>query len=184
MVKLVQIEFDAERAAQSLNQTTEVRKTLFYKAISNTTEEGGKKIEDRAGRDILRAGKFSSRWPEDFIAEVKHPDKARSTISTYFRTIFFGHIHEFGGVVKGKPLLWIPLSFRPELKGVWARDFPGPLFRIDREGKNPLLVSKGGPMYVGVKQVTLKPRFNIRKITANVVRTEFARAFHAFINKA
>jgi hypothetical protein len=68
-------------------------------------------------------------------------------------------VFQEGRVIHGKPLLWIPLSFSDAV-GIRARDY-GPLFRVDRSGKSPLLLSPkdGEPKYSGHEQITIPKKF-------------------------
>lgn len=73
-------------------------------------------------------------------------------------------------MISGKPLLWIPLDFASDAKGVRARDYPGRLFRVDRAGKAPLLLSDDGPKYFGKEQVRIPKKWHLRQIAAQVSR--------------
>lgn len=142
-------------------------------AAKRTMEEAGEIITRQARADILGSGNFSARWPNSLRVVI---DKTRGPLNYVLRitsTIKYFFIHEFGGIIKGKPLLWIPLPWNRQK--VRAREFSGKLFRVDRKGKNPLLMTPRGKgeaeaMYVGVKQVRLKRRFHLRDIVRNTAR--------------
>ena len=129
-----------------------------------------------AGRtDMSKGGNFgSARWQQGLQADVT-PAQSRvvNLILAVYHRVPFARIFEYGGTIKGRPLLWIPLPWNPNK--VRARDFPGKLFRVDRAGKNPLLMTstgsgKASAMYVGVKQVRLKRRFHLRPIIRRVAK--------------
>lgn len=181
----LQVHINVDKAARALGAVTKAEIKHFRKSIQGAGTLVASEMKRRGDNDILRGGAFSTRWTNDFETPVTfRAEEAR--IKAQFATIEYGHIHEFGGTIRGKPLLWIPLSFgdAPKLPShmgsgrVRARDYPGQLFRVERPGKNPLLFSDTGPQYVGVTHVTLRPRFHIREITANVVRTQLARFFY------
>lgn len=148
------------------------------------------KIKSRGDANIRGAGRFSARWTRAFQAQVT-PNKIGATayrIVMFFRGIPYAHVHEFGALIRGKPslfnrsgLLWIPLSFAHIPSGVTAQEFGtshGGLFRVNRKGKNPLLLSVRDkkPKYVGVASVRLRQRFRIREIV-DAAAAEFSRDF-------
>lgn len=129
-----------------------------------------------AGRaDIAKGGNFGRRWQEGLKADIT-PEGRRTAnlIMSVYHEIPYARVFEFGALIKGRPLLWIPLPWNPHK--VRARDFPGRLFRVNRKGKkNPLLMQSDGAgkataMYVGVKQVRLKRRFHLRTIVRRVAK--------------
>lgn len=123
-----------------------------------------------AGRDDMRAGgNFGSqRWQTSLQGDIEGTGD-RLILSISHRVPFW-RVFEFGATIRPtkQDRLWIPL--RPELKGIWPRDFPGKLFRItSRKGKD-LLMNASGPQYVGVLQVRLKRRFHLRPIIRRVAK--------------
>jgi hypothetical protein len=79
-------------------------------------------------------------------------------------------VFELGAKIFGRPLLWIPLSFARDAQGLRARDFPEPLFRVNRLGKAPLLMSKTGPKYFGKESVTIPRKWQLRAVIRGVSR--------------
>jgi hypothetical protein len=148
-----------------------------------TAQEGARRIKTKGDADIRAGGNFGARWTNSFQAEVT--GSRQSWIIRVFSTISYFLIHEYGGTIMGKPLLWIPLPWNKTKKR--ARDFGQPLFRVDREGKNPLLMVKRGKkaeaMYVGVKSVKLKRRFHIRRIIQETAR-QMPAIYRGFIRAA
>lgn len=121
-------------------------------------------VEGRA--DISQAGKFGARWTEGLqAAEDFGPD---SSLVTIFHTVPYWRIFEVGGTIRGKPLLWIPLSFSDAV-GKNARDY-GPLFRVDRKSGAPLLLSKADkkPKYFGKPSVLIPKKFHLTEIARAV----------------
>lgn len=188
MADVLRITFNAAKAAARLNIVVNSELRKFKAAVRNTMIQGGAEIWTRVDKDIRRAGKFSDRWPAAFtVANTFQGFDAHMRVG-FNNSIPYAHVHEFGATIRGKPLLWIPLSFGnapnigPGSTRARARDYPyGKLFRVERPGKNPLLFSKDGPQYVGVRQVTLRSRFHIRAIVANVVRTKLAKLFARYV---
>jgi hypothetical protein len=90
-------------------------------------------------------------------------------------------IFEKGGVIKGKPLLWIPLS-GTDAVGVRAGAYGG-LYSVNNPGqKRPLLFSikDKQPKYFGIEQVTMPKKFHLAEIQKSVMgnfRQLFDQAF-------
>jgi hypothetical protein len=183
MAATLQIVFDGAKAAKALTGFTGSMSKKFERAVARTALAGGAEIKRRGDVDISKAGKFSARWPAAFVVDPQSQGPQATIKVGFNNSIPYAAIHEFGGTIRGKPLLWIPLSFAHVPKDTPARSFPGGLFGVVRPGKNPLLFSATSkePKYVGVLSVTLRARFHIRSIVANVVRTQFAKMFFGFI---
>lgn len=179
--EVLRMSFDAAKAAKQLNILVGKETAAFKAAVKNSMIQAGAEIWRRADKDILRAGKFSQRWPAALTIKNSFEGFNAQMRVGFNSTIPYGHIHEFGGTIRGKPLLWIPLPWNPVKRP--ASQYPGKLFRVERPGKNPLLFSAEDKhaKYVGVKQVTLRPRFHIRSIVANVVRTTLAKLFAKYV---
>jgi len=140
------------------------------RAATAATNIAAKEIQENGRNSIKTSGRFGSRWVQG-LKVVVDPKSVRIN-----KTITITHnqpgalLHETGGVILGKPLLWIPLSF----SGVKVRaaDYPGGLARVNRKGKAPLLISirEHKPIYVGLKSVRVKPRWGIRTIARNTMK--------------
>lgn len=142
------------------------------KAIGQTASELGQRVEKRGRSDIKAAGKFGPRWTDGFHARAWARGMEQEI--RIFSDVPYFRIFEFGGVIQGKPLLWIPLSFASDAQGVSARDYPGGLFRVDRKnGGAPLLLSSkdGQPKYFGKESVTIPQKFHIRDIAREVMQS-------------
>lgn len=142
-----------------------------HAALGKTTRLAAGEIKTRGDADITRAGRFGSRWTNGFHS-IPRLSGTTYSIDT-FSDIFYFTVFEFGKVIHGKPLLWIPLSFAKDAIGVMARDFPGGLFRVDRKaGGAPLLLSikDGQPKYFGKASVKIPQKFHIRQICRNVAK--------------
>jgi hypothetical protein len=142
-------------------------------AARRSMEEAGKRIVEAGKEDMLAGGNFGSpRWQTSLTAPILPQGVETSNLTLSVRhQVHFWRIFEYGGKILGRPLLWIPLPWNPAK--VRARDFPGKLFRVNRRGKNPLLMT-GKPaqaMYVGVKSVFLRRRFHLRPIIRRVAKT-------------
>jgi hypothetical protein len=66
-------------------------------------------------------------------------------------------------------MLWIPLSFG-NANGRRARDYGKPLFRVNRPGRSPLLMSEDGPQYFGKESVTIPKKWDLRGTVRRIAR--------------
>lgn len=140
-------------------------------AIAQTGKQIAAEVEEDGRRDIAQAGAFGARWIFGFHAEVREPTSLATKIDTWSDVSYF-NIFEYGGIIKGKPLLWIPLSFSDAV-GIRASEYRAPLFRVDRKaGGAPLLLSSADrePKYFGKESVTMPQKFHIRDICRNAMR--------------
>lgn len=127
-----------------------------------------------ARSDIASAGRFGARWVTGFKGKVTQGGGhyVASFTMPADPPMRYWRVFEHGAVIKGRPLLWIPLSFAKDAQGVRARDYPGKLFRVNRVGKAPLLL--GGnpvePKYFGKRSVTIPKKFHLRDIIKKGVK--------------
>jgi hypothetical protein len=135
-------------------------KATQYAAAKTAVE-----IEDKGRANIAQAGNFSSRrWQDGFRALVSYTSRIDIRIRIT-HAVKYWRIFQYGGVIRGKPLLWIPLSFARDAQGVRARDYPGRLFRVDRKVGKPLLMAEGGvPKYFGTPSVRIPKKFRLYEI--------------------
>jgi hypothetical protein len=128
-------------------------------------------ILTRGRRDISSAGNFGRRWTEGLTAPITEGG-GRIVINLSHAVPYF-MVFQRGKVIRGKPLLWIPLSFATDAQGRRARDFPGGLFRVNRAGKAPLLLSfrDKRPKYFGKTKVTIPKKFHVIEIARDVARS-------------
>lgn len=139
-------------------------------AAQAAATKAANEIETEGRANIAAGGNFSSaRWQEGFHAKLSFTSRNDMRIRIT-HDVSYWVVFEEGRVIHGKPLLWIPLPFASAALGVRARDFPEPLFRVDRAGKAPLLLSKAGPQYFGKAQVTIPKKWHLRDIVKQVSR--------------
>lgn len=152
------------------------------RSVTSAAHEAARDIRKLGTEDIKAGGRFGPRWTRGLRTIVQPPRGSFSAdanikITHDLLTVGF-RLFEYGGIVRGKPMLWIPLSFATDAQRVRARDYPQPLFRVDRLGRAPLLVSRDGPKYFGKEQVRIPRKFHIRDIGVRV-----ARGFQKLYNK-
>lgn len=152
-----------------LGEQLKVRASKFNERRTLAIQEAARRvaddIEDAGRANIAAGGDFkSARWQEGFRALISYRSRDDLRIRVTHRVSYW-KVFEFGARILGRPLLWIPLSFAlaATLK-VRARDFPGRLFRVNRLGKAPLLLSKDGPQYFGKESVRIPRKWRLRQI--------------------
>jgi len=140
-------------------------------AVRGAAEDTAEEIETKGRLDISQAGKFGDRWTEGLHADVTEGGgNVRISVK---HDVPYWRVFQFGAIIRGKPLLWIPLSFASDAQGVRARDYPGRLFRVDRLGKAPLLMTPGKPAqpkYFGKESVTIPKKFHLIEISRAAAR--------------
>lgn len=160
---------EGNRAATSIRTRAERRAGQVADAARLAMNEANRRILEAGRQDIQSGGNFGPRWTTGLQGRVT-PEGVRTSNLTLAITqaVPYWRVFEYGAKILGRPLLWIPLPWNPTK--VRAREFPGKLFRVNRRGKNPLLMT-GKParaMYVGVKSVRLRRRFHLRQIIKRV----------------
>jgi hypothetical protein len=143
-------------------------------ALLQTARDARDEILDRGRRDISGAGNFGTRWTQGLKGVLRRLGGDQTQIF-FTHAISYFTVFTKRTVIRGKPLLWIPLSFAADAQGVMARNFPGGLFRVDRKGGGaPLLLSvrTGEPKYFGKRSVTIPKKFAffdiVRSVAANL----------------
>jgi hypothetical protein len=143
------------------------------KALQGAAREAKAQIEELGRANIAAGGNFgSARWQDGFQAKVSFQSRTDLNIRVT-HAVSYWKVFEFGAVIHGKPLLWIPMkNSEAAVLGVRARDFGQPLFRVNRKGGGaPLLMSKGGKVqYFGKEQVRIPKKWNLRQIVRTVAR--------------
>lgn len=159
---------DNQRAGAKFEQRAARFSGIVRDASRGAAQDAKNAILTRGAVDIASAGNFGGRWTQGLQVDVTE-DGGSIKIAVSHKIPFF-MIHQKGGLIRGKPLLWIPLSFTG-IKNVWARDFPGKLFRVDRAAGPPLLVSPDqGPRYFGISEVKIGKKFHIVEIARDVAK--------------
>jgi hypothetical protein len=169
----VGIRLAGENIGRQLSQRAKQWSDRIIRATRDAARETAAFIKEEGDRDISEAGNFGPRWNEAFRATVQESDQGRVININVTFAIPYWTVHEYGAVIKGRPLLWIPFSDAADAQGVNARDYPGRLFRVPRDpdemqrkdGGAPLLFSYDGePKYSGHESVTIPRRFHIRDV--------------------
>jgi hypothetical protein len=167
----VRVYVDDERVGPLFQRLIKRQGDRVRGAARGAAEDAAKLIEDEGRSDISSAGNFGSRWTDGFRATVTEGGgNVRISVT---EDVPYWRVFQFGAVIRGRPLLWIPLSFAGDAQGVRARDYPGRLFRVNRVGKAPLLLTPGKsaqPKYFGKESVTIPKKFHLIEIARGAAR--------------
>lgn len=168
----VRFYFDGERTGPLFQRAMTRNADKIRTAVRKAAQDVADDIEDLGSTDIENAGNFGSRWTDGFHARVSegggHIRIAVTEDVPYWR------VFQYGAVIRGKPLLWIPLSGAADAQGVRASEYGGRLFRVDRKSDGlPLLLAPGKPAqvkYFGKESVTIPKKFHLLEIVQSVSR--------------
>lgn len=162
--------FDGQQLGRKFNAGTIRFGERSVRAMQAAARRGAEELERQGRDDMIRGGFFGSRrWQEGLRARVSFQSRTDINIRLT-HDVFYWKVFEYGARIFGKPMLWIPLPFAGVPKGVRARDFAEPLFKVERAGRVPLLVSKTGPKYYGKESVTIPRKWHLRDVTRRVSR--------------
>lgn len=157
--------------APQLQAQSQAIQQRIQKATLAAVQQLADNIVQKGRDDISGAGKFGTRWTQGLTADIAGDDATRTI--TLSHAVSYWSVFQYGAIIQGKPLLWIPLS-DSGLTGVRARDFPGRLFRVDRKaGGAPLLMSADDKQvkYTGHEQVRIPKKFHLVEIAQAEART-------------
>lgn len=160
----VRIFLGGERIGPQLRRSATKNLAKVIAAERGAVQDVVEYVMPRARQDITGAGKFGTRWTAGFQATVT---QGGGFIRVDFtEKVPYWRVFQFGAIIRGKPLLAIPLSFAHDAQGVRARDYPGKLFRVNRKSGAPLLlsVSDRQPKYVLKESVKIPKKFHLLEI--------------------
>lgn len=143
----------------------------MQRAMVATAKEASQQIITRGRADQKAAGNFGDKWSAALTADVTQETNAVTI--TVRHKIAYWKIFQYGGIVRGKPLLWIPLSYTGVKMS--AREYfqkVSSLFSVNRKGHRPLLFSKitRKPIFFGISQVNIKKKFHLIEIIRDVAK--------------
>lgn len=168
----IKIDVDKQKLGKSFGRRSNKMSERCIKALQGSAYVVAERIETRGRNNMRRAGNFgSARWQEGFRALVSYRSRTNIRIRIT-HAVSYWRVFQHGARIRGNPLLWIPLDFAADAKGILARNYPGRLFRVDRQGKAPLLLTDGGkPKYFGKESVRIPKKFRLIEISREVFRS-------------
>jgi hypothetical protein len=171
----VRVYINGDKVGPTIGRVLATQSDLVREGVQAAAIDFVSAFRARAAADIAGAGKFGSRWTDGFTATVSQGG-GNVKIDITHQVPYF-NVFQYGATIRGKPMLWIPLSFASDAKGILARNY-GRLFRVDRKVGAPLLLAPGKPAqpkYFGKESVTIPKKFH----TVEIAR-EMAQGFREF----
>lgn len=161
----VRVYFDNDRIGPKFQRSVYRQADNVRQSMRLAAKETADDIVALGRADIGQAGRFGSRWMQGLHADVT--EGGGNIRLAVYHDVWYWRVFEKGAVINGKPMLWIPLSFATDAQGVFARDYPGGLFKVERAGKAPLLLSREDkkPKYFGKESVTIPKKFHLAEIS-------------------
>lgn len=165
----VRVNLAGESIGPQFNRSSAKLKKKVNDAVRGASRDLVDYVVPKARADIAGAGNFGANWTNAFDGKVTEGGgNVRVTFTmTGKEPVTHWRVFQNGMTIRGKPLLWIPLSFASDAHGVNARDYPGKLFRVDRKkGGAPLLLggSPATPKYFGKASVRIPKKFHLNEI--------------------
>lgn len=148
----LRIVFAGQRASTAFGTAMRLQGAAVQSAVRGAAEDAADEIKARGAADIAGAGRFGGRWTQGLTADVSETGGGVQ-INVAHSVPYFG-IFEHGGVIKGKPLLFIPTAS-------FANQGGGKI-RFRKDGKMPPVIS--------VKQVTIPKKFHVHEIVQSIVK--------------
>jgi hypothetical protein len=151
--------------ASEYAKATKAENKRMVTALNKTAALITTELRARGRADLKTAGKFAS-WAFKVSNRKKGTDRLITTT-----TSFVAESLELGRTIRGRPLLWIPLSTQKDATKVLMRNYPKKLIRIERPGKLPLMaLSGGGPVkYFGKTQIVMPKKLHLRQIGRDIM---------------
>lgn len=169
----IKIGFKGENAGLKFLKAFDENYLRIARATAGAARDASELILSRGRADIRSAGNFGDRWTRGLSSEVqpRSGNFIKGTITVRHAIPYFS-VFEKGATIRGKPLMWIPLSHTG--LSVSAKEYAQTdnLIYVARSGKSPLLIAESDrePKYFGIPKIRLKQRFHLRDICTQVMR--------------
>lgn len=124
----------------------------------------------KEGRANISAAGFSSRWQKALVSNFYPNEDTGDPAALIHHRIPFAGVFERGVTISGRPLLWLPIEQNLP-RGIHSpKQYGQKLVSVNIAGKPPLLFDAfnrlRGPLFFGVRTVTLRKRFDLYRIFA------------------
>jgi hypothetical protein len=161
----MRIYLSGESMVAQLVQTTRKMSLDVHKRMAGAMRQAEKAILVQGRQDIQEAGNFGARWTEGLTSEID--DQETSITLTVKHEVPYWSVFQTGKLIRGKPLLWIPLP------GVDPNE-RGDFFQTSKKG-NLLLFKRDGrditPLRVAKEEVYIPKKFHLVEICRDVAGT-------------
>jgi hypothetical protein len=117
------------------------------------------------GRANIAGAGLPARWQQALRFKF-FANKGGDPAALIFDVMPITRVFETGATIRGRPLLWLPIGDKAGVRS--PRQYPGKLVSVNVRGKPPLLFDAAhrerGPLFVGVRQVTIRKRLDLFRI--------------------
>lgn len=139
-----EIKLEPVSIAPALKANLDKHKQRIQGALVRASQKLADNILAEGRSDISGAGRFGPRWTTGFTYDIAGAELERTI--TFRHAVPYWRVFQFGAVIKGRPLLWIPLpGVDPGERGdFFATSKKGNLLLFKKEGRDirPLRVAK------------------------------------------
>ena len=154
---------DESVLGQELDDIGERIRKAQEAAIKATADEMVK--QGRA--NIAAAGFPREKWQLGLKSKF-YPNEGGDPAALVYHKINFAGVFETGVTIAGRPLLWVKIRENLPSNVHSPKQYLRPMVSVNVPGKPPLLFDKfdraRGPLFVGVRSVTLAKRFDLYRI--------------------
>lgn len=172
------------KAAKQFERKSKTDAARVSRSIASVAEFGLKQILNRGKSDIASAGKYGPRWVQGLKGSITGRGTNKTIITIKHDIPYYPFLNK-GGLIKGNPILWLPMPGTPV--GVPPRNYPGKLVRVAKRGATPVLIDpvQKQVKYFGKKSVRISQKFHINEIIRQV-QSEFPAEYKKamVVNKA
>lgn len=140
-----------------------VTRQEFIAAASDAVKAAAQ-IAVQGGRANIASSGFSARWQRGLTSRFYRNEGTNPAALIYHKLGGLAAVFEHGTTVRGKPLLWIPVTSNRLFRR--PKDFRGKMFSVNVRGRRPLLFSAASrkPLFFGIERVKIRKRFNLLQI--------------------
>lgn len=121
------------------------------------------------GRANIAAAGFSSRWQSALTSKF-YPNEGDDPAALIYHKIGLAGVFERGVRIAGQPLLWLPIEDNLPSGVRSPKQYGRKLVSVNVAGHAPLMFDEfdrmRGPLFVGVRSVDIKKRFDLYRIFA------------------
>jgi hypothetical protein len=161
----MRVYLSGESMVATLAQTTRKASLDVRKRMAGAMRQAERAILTQGRQDIQEAGNFGDRWTEGLTGEIE--EQQDSVTLTIKHDVPYWSVFQTGKLIRGKPLLWIPLP------GVDPNE-RGDFFQTSKKG-NLLLFKREGreitPLRVAKEEVYIPKKFHLVEICKDVADT-------------
>lgn len=148
-----------------LAQAFEEIERQIRKAEAEAVQDAAKLAVKEGQANVAAAG-FSLRRQKGKVKYLFYPNVGSDPAAVIYFPMPFAAVFERGVTIKGRPLLWLPIEQNVHSPSQYGKK----LVSVNVAGKPPLLFEAGnrlrGPLFFGIKSVTIKKRLNLLAIFA------------------